>query len=112
MPRWLGLTSRAMSSTASGTTPFHRDRQIKLLFPDRPLVCGRNLPFGTRECAASGRTARNLLLSSASPNGGTEPHGAAVMYVVDPRAAQVNQGMDRSFWRRSYRTRPGDRGAP
>src|SRR3954451_19633891 len=38
MPRWLGLTSRAMSSTASGTTPFHRDRQIKLLFPDRPLV--------------------------------------------------------------------------
>src|SRR3954468_1333900 len=42
MPRWLGLTSPAMSSTASGTTPSHRDRQIKLLYPDRPL--GR-LPF-------------------------------------------------------------------
>src|SRR3954447_6589672 len=38
MPRWLGLTSPAMSSTASGTTPSHRDRKIKLLFPDRPLV--------------------------------------------------------------------------
>src|SRR3954463_6038211 len=43
MPRWLGLTSPAMSSTASGTTPFHRDRQIKLLFPDRPL--GRHWCF-------------------------------------------------------------------
>src|SRR4051794_1231232 len=38
MPRWLDLTSRAMSSTASGTTPSRQDRQIKLLFPDRPLV--------------------------------------------------------------------------
>src|SRR4051812_33690397 len=38
MPRWLGLTSRAMSSTVSGTTPSHRDRKIKLLFPDRPYV--------------------------------------------------------------------------
>src|SRR4029078_988994 len=38
MPRWLGLTSPAMSSTVSGTTPSHRDRKIKLLFPDRPLV--------------------------------------------------------------------------
>src|SRR4051794_22300291 len=37
MPRWLGLTSPAMSSTVSGTTPSHRDRKIKLLFPDRPL---------------------------------------------------------------------------
>src|SRR3954470_19796766 len=37
MPRWLGLTSPAMRSTASGTTPSHRDRQIKLLYPDRPL---------------------------------------------------------------------------
>src|SRR3954468_14691177 len=37
MPRWLDLTSRAMSSTASGTTPSRQDRQIKLLFPDRPL---------------------------------------------------------------------------
>src|SRR3954469_22294337 len=42
MPRWLGLTSRATSSTASGTTPSHRDRQIKLLFPDRPLVLLRH----------------------------------------------------------------------
>src|SRR4051795_5084230 len=40
MPRWLGLTSRAMSSTASGTTPSRQDRQIKLLFPDRPLDLG------------------------------------------------------------------------
>src|SRR3954471_13818134 len=38
MPRWLGLTSPAMSSTVSGTTPSHRDRKIKLLFPDRPLA--------------------------------------------------------------------------
>src|SRR3954471_23089715 len=38
MPRWLDLTSPAMSSTASGTTPSRQDRQIKLLFPDRPLV--------------------------------------------------------------------------
>src|SRR3982751_5159519 len=38
MPRWLGLTSRAMSSTVSGTTPSHRDRKIKLLVPDRPLM--------------------------------------------------------------------------
>src|SRR3954465_2991070 len=37
MPRWLGSTSPAMRSTASGTTPSHRDRKIKLLFPDRPL---------------------------------------------------------------------------
>src|SRR3954447_14855457 len=37
MPRWLGLTSPAMRSTASGTPPSHRDRQIKLLYPDRPL---------------------------------------------------------------------------
>src|SRR4051812_16630994 len=37
MPRWLGLTSRATSSTASGTTPSRQDRKIKLLFPDRPL---------------------------------------------------------------------------
>src|SRR3954469_4230811 len=37
MPRWLGLTSPAMRSTASGTTPSDRDRQIKLLYPDRPL---------------------------------------------------------------------------
>src|SRR5215204_2699380 len=37
MPRWLGLTSRAMNSRASGTTPSHQDRQIKLLFPDRHL---------------------------------------------------------------------------
>src|SRR3954454_7506225 len=37
MPRWLDLTSPAMSSTASGTTPSRQDRQIKLLFPDRPL---------------------------------------------------------------------------
>src|SRR4051794_14276074 len=46
MPRWLLLPSRAMSSTASGTTPSHRDRQIKLLFPDmcgRPLRSKRNL---------------------------------------------------------------------
>src|SRR4051794_3886610 len=48
MPRWLGLTSRAMSSTASGTTPFHRDRQIKLLFPDRPLASFPVL-YGTLE---------------------------------------------------------------
>src|SRR4051795_2694287 len=40
MPRWLGLTSRAMSSTASGTTPSRQDRQIKLLFPDRPIGDG------------------------------------------------------------------------
>ena len=32
------VTSRPMRSTASGTTPSHRDRQIKLLFPGRPLV--------------------------------------------------------------------------
>src|SRR4051795_8781972 len=32
MPRWLGLTSPAMRSTASGTTPSHRTRQIKLLY--------------------------------------------------------------------------------
>src|SRR3954454_23011753 len=38
MPRWLDLTSPAMSSTASGTTPSRQDRQIKLLFPDRPLA--------------------------------------------------------------------------
>src|SRR3954470_24015840 len=38
MPRWLGLPSPAMSSTVSGTTPSHRDRKIKLLVPDRPLV--------------------------------------------------------------------------
>src|SRR5215213_81414 len=37
MPRWRGLTSRAINSTASGTTPSHHDRQIKLLFPDRHL---------------------------------------------------------------------------
>src|SRR4051812_14050535 len=38
MPRWLGLTSHATSSTASGTTPSRQDRKIKLLFPDRPLA--------------------------------------------------------------------------
>src|SRR3954453_14869344 len=46
MPRWLGLTSRAMHSTASGTTPSHRDRKIKLLFPDRPLVLQLSLRIG------------------------------------------------------------------
>src|SRR4051812_48424962 len=41
MPKWLGLTSPAMSSTVSGTPPSHRDRKIKLLFPDKPLVSVR-----------------------------------------------------------------------
>src|SRR3954451_4225409 len=69
MPRWLGLTSPAMSSTVSGTTPSHRDRKIKLLVPDRPLVSVRKptieiigflsrrrlhlerSPSGTRHCS-------------------------------------------------------------
>src|SRR3954468_12574675 len=41
MPRWLDLTSRAMSSTASGTTPSRQDRQIKLLFPESGRIEAR-----------------------------------------------------------------------
>src|SRR3954449_6724201 len=46
MPRWLGLTSPAMSSTVSGTTPSHYDGQIKLLFPDRPLEAVFTITLG------------------------------------------------------------------
>ena len=38
MPRWLGLTARDAFHGEWKTTPSYRDRQIKLLFPDRPLV--------------------------------------------------------------------------
>src|SRR3954454_24083440 len=84
MPRWLDLTSPAMSSTASGTTPSRQDRQIKLLFPDRPLALKR-----TSEAAHLMRIAMLSVLPAFSRIG--EENAFAVL----ARATELaNQGRD------------------
>src|SRR4051794_22826083 len=70
MPRWLGSTSPAMSSTVSGTTPSHRDRKIKLLFPDRPL--GPALP-ADRNVLVWAQWAITMARGGESYNGRTSP---------------------------------------
>src|SRR3954449_7769709 len=97
MPRWLDLTSPAMSSTASGTTPSRQDRQIKLLFPDRPLdgsqlarVIVRIVGLGTgpwllaldRTCWKFGQHDINVLMLAIIRNGIAIP----VMWEVLDRA--------------------------